>query len=82
MLLGAQAQTFLNMADVVTAAENFPDHRGTVNGIVKGFLGLSGAILVQRSSAVQQEVPFCLLSHGHYYCWVPEVFSVGAQKTE
>ncbi|XBI04265.1 hypothetical protein VPH35_132589 [Triticum aestivum] len=35
------------MADAVTAVENFPHHGGAVNGIVKGFLCLSGAILVQ-----------------------------------
>ncbi|KAF7098557.1 hypothetical protein CFC21_100291 [Triticum aestivum] len=35
MLLAAQAQTFLYTADVVTAIENFPDHGGTVNGILK-----------------------------------------------
>ena len=35
VLLAAQAQTFLNTADVVTAVENFPDRRGTVIGIMK-----------------------------------------------
>ncbi|EMS66170.1 hypothetical protein TRIUR3_19463 [Triticum urartu] len=35
MLLAAQARTFLYTADVVTAVENFPGHRGTVNGILK-----------------------------------------------
>ncbi|XP_077211852.1 nodulin-like / Major Facilitator Superfamily protein isoform X2 [Tasmannia lanceolata] len=47
MFLAAHAQTFFNTADVVTAVENFPDHRGTAVGIMKGFLGLSGAILIQ-----------------------------------
>lgn len=35
MLLAAHAQTFFNTANVVTAVENFPDHRGTVVGIMK-----------------------------------------------
>ncbi|KAK8918511.1 hypothetical protein KSP39_PZI021523 [Platanthera zijinensis] len=51
MFLAAHSQTFFNTADVVTAVENFPGNRGTVVGIMKGFLGLSGAILVHTYRA-------------------------------
>ncbi|GJV61820.1 nuclear fusion defective 4-like protein [Tanacetum coccineum] len=39
--------TFFNTANVVVAVMNFPDYSGTSVGIMKGFLGLSGAILIQ-----------------------------------
>ncbi|KAL9311764.1 unnamed protein product [Arabidopsis thaliana] len=47
MFLAAQSQTFFNTANVVSAVENFADYGGTAVGIMKGFLGLSGAILIQ-----------------------------------
>ncbi|XP_076929024.1 protein NUCLEAR FUSION DEFECTIVE 4-like [Bidens hawaiensis] len=47
MFLAAHAQTFFNTANVVVAVRNFPDYGGTNVGIMKGFLGLSGAILIQ-----------------------------------
>ncbi|KAK4427222.1 hypothetical protein Salat_1491100 [Sesamum alatum] len=47
MLLAAHAMTFFNTANVVTGVHNFPNYSGTIVGIMKGFLGLSGAILIQ-----------------------------------
>ncbi|GER53139.1 major facilitator superfamily protein [Striga asiatica] len=47
MFLAAHAQTFFNTANVVTAVRNFPGYSGTIVGIMKGFLGLSGAVLIQ-----------------------------------
>ncbi|GFQ06992.1 probable transporter mch1 [Phtheirospermum japonicum] len=47
MFLAAHAQTFFNTANVVTAVQNFPEYSGTIVGIMKGFLGLSGAVLIQ-----------------------------------
>ncbi|KAK1433766.1 hypothetical protein QVD17_10683 [Tagetes erecta] len=47
MLLAAHGVTFLNTANVVTGVINFHNHSGTIVGIMKGFLGLSGAILLQ-----------------------------------
>lgn len=47
MLAAAHAQTFFNTANVVSGLENFQNFGGTIVGIMKGFLGLSGAILIQ-----------------------------------
>ncbi|XP_071710847.1 protein NUCLEAR FUSION DEFECTIVE 4-like [Rutidosis leptorrhynchoides] len=47
MFLAAQAHTFFNTANIVVALRNFPDYGGTTVGIMKGFFGLSGAILIQ-----------------------------------
>lgn len=47
MLLAGHAMPFFNTADVVTAVHNFRDYSGTAIGIMKGFLGLSAAMLIQ-----------------------------------
>ncbi|KAL0666871.1 hypothetical protein Bca4012_029575 [Brassica carinata] len=47
MFFAGHCQPFFNTAIVVTAIRNFSDYGGTAVGIMKGYLGLSGAILVQ-----------------------------------
>ncbi|RZC87456.1 hypothetical protein C5167_035997 [Papaver somniferum] len=61
MFLAAHAQTFFNTANVVTAVQNFPDYSGTIVGIMKGFLGLSGAILIQVYQAIFVDNPSSFL---------------------
>ncbi|XP_021733749.1 protein NUCLEAR FUSION DEFECTIVE 4-like [Chenopodium quinoa] len=47
MFLAAHAQTFFSTANVVTGVLNFPEYNGTIVGILKGFLGLTGAMTIQ-----------------------------------
>ncbi|KAL0384993.1 UNVERIFIED_CONTAM: hypothetical protein Sradi_2893600 [Sesamum radiatum] len=57
MLLAAHAMTFFNTANVVTGVHNFPNYSGTIVGIMKGFLGLSGAILIQVYQTIFKNKP-------------------------
>lgn len=71
--LAANSNTLFSTATVVTNVKNFPKKRGLVIGLLKGFLGLSGALLTQVFYAVYPNDPgsFLLL-----ISWLPAVVAI------
>ena len=70
---GANALTFSNTGALVACVKNFPESRGIVIGLLKAFVGLSGAIYTQLYLAIYGDDAASLVL---LVAWLPAAFNI------